>query len=123
MATYVKAVLSGSTDGRGILVDQTATAGTLIHSGPSATTTLDEIYLYAYNDSSGTAVVNVEVHLGGDTDPDDRIKFTIASKDGLYNVIPGLVLQGNATPLTVRAIADVSESIVLRGYVNRIDQS
>ena len=33
MATFSKTILSGSTDGRGIKVAATATAGTLIHTG------------------------------------------------------------------------------------------
>ena len=49
MATYSKTILSGSTDGRGILVTATATAGTLIHTGSATATTLDEIWLYAVN--------------------------------------------------------------------------
>jgi len=38
MATFTKEILSGSTDGRPILVAATASAGTVIHTGPTVAT-------------------------------------------------------------------------------------
>ena len=52
MATFSKTILSGSTDGRGIKVAATATAGPLIHTGSATATTLDEFWLYAVNTSA-----------------------------------------------------------------------
>ena len=53
MATYAKIVLSGSTDGRGILIDDDATAGKTVHTGSATATTYDEVWIYAANyDSS-----------------------------------------------------------------------
>lgn len=123
MATITKAVLSGSTDGRGVLIQQTATAGTLIHTGPTATTTIDEVYLYAANNNTSTNSVELQILWGADTDPNDRIRVTIPAKDGLYQVIPGMSIQGNATALTIRALIDVTDSISIHGWANRIDQS
>ncbi len=59
MATFSKTILSGSTDGRGIKVAATATAGTLVHTGSSTATTLDEIWLYAVNTSASDVKVTV----------------------------------------------------------------
>jgi hypothetical protein len=35
-------------------------------------------------------------------------------------IAPGILLQGSATPLVVRAYADVANVVVIHGYVNRI---
>ena len=42
MATFAKTKLSGSTDGRPILVATNATAGTVIHTGSGTATTYDD---------------------------------------------------------------------------------
>jgi len=64
--------------------------------------------------------VRMTLQWGGTTGVDDDITFTVPSQTGLYLVVPGLVLNGNATPLVVRAFADIANTVVLTGYVNRI---
>ena len=119
MATYSKQLFSTSTDGRAIKVVATAIAsGTLIHTGQTSTTILEEVWLYAQNNH--TADVAVRIGFGGATDPDDIIEYTVKTKGGLYLVVPGLLLKGNATPLTVVAAAGTTNVISLSGYVNRI---
>lgn len=120
MATYSKQLLSGSTDGRAIKVVATAiaTSPTLIHTASSTTTVFDEVWIYAQNNHS--ADVAVRIGFGNTTDPDDIIEYTVKTKSGLYLVVPGLILKGNATPLTVRAAAGTTNVISLSGYVNRI---
>lgn len=118
MATFNKTILSNSTDGRGILIAQTATAGTLIHTGPTATATLDEIWLYAVNSSANGVKLTVE--WGAATAPNDHIELTVAPESGLVLVAPGLLIKGNATPLTVRAFAATTNVIAVHGFVNRI---
>jgi hypothetical protein len=118
MATYSKSTLSGSTDGRGILVAATATAGTLIHTGPTVTTSLDELWLYAVNTSASNVKLTVEY--GGATAPNDHIEFTVPAEAGLYLIVPGLIIKGNATALTVRAFAATTNVLVIHGYVNKI---
>jgi len=49
MATFTKALLSGSTQGKGIKVVATASTGTTIHTTGTSSTTVDEVWLYAYN--------------------------------------------------------------------------
>lgn len=118
MATYTKSILSGSTDGRGILVAATSSPGTLIHTGPTATTSIDEIWLYAMNTS--TSAVKLTVQWGGTTSPNDEIEQTIAAESGLVLIAPGLILRGNATALIVRAFAATTNVITIHGYDNSI---
>jgi len=119
--TFTKLALqpAGTTgDGLGILVVATATAGTAIHTASSTATTIDELWLYAYNNHTSTVVLTVE--FGGVTSPKDVIKSTLASQAGLVLISAGLVIQGNATAKVVRAFAATASQVSLFGYVNRI---
>lgn len=119
MATFSKTTLSGSTDGRLIKVAQTATAGTTLHTGSATATTFDEIWLYAMNNDTVTRELTIE--FGGVSSPDDLIRFTVPTKDGLYLIVAGLVIKGNATPLVVRAFCQAAANVIsIGGYVNRI---
>ena len=121
MATFTKLALqpAGTTgDGLGILVAATATAGTAIHTASSTPATIDEVWLYAYNNHSADILLTIE--LGGVTAPKDVIKYTVTKQAGLYLVVPGLVIQGNATAKVVRAFAATANQISIFGYVNRI---
>lgn len=118
MATFAKTTLSGSTDGRGILVAQTASAGTTIHTGPTNTAHFHEVWLYAQN--YDTTDRKLTIQWGGTTAGTDDIEFTVKAENGLYLIVPGLILKGNATALVVRAYAATATSIVIHGYVNTI---
>ncbi len=119
MATFSKIALSGSTDGKMIKVAATATAGTTLHTGSTTATTFDEIWLYAVNSSASTVKLTVEY--GGVASPDDLIEFTVPAESGLYLIVPGLVIKGNASAaLVVRAFAGTANVINIAGYVNRI---
>lgn len=118
MATFAKQTLSGSTDGRGIKVAATATAGTTIHTGSSTATTFDEIWLYAVN--TDTTARKLTIEWGNTSSPDDLIEISIPAESGLTLLVPGLVIKGNATPLVVRAFAASANVVVIHGYVNRI---
>ena len=121
MATFTKIALqpAGTTgDGLGILVVATATAGTAIHTASATATTIDELWLYAYNNHSASVVLTVE--FGGVTSPKDVIKSTLATQAGLVLICAGLVIQGNATAKVVRAFAGTASQVSLFGYVNRI---
>jgi hypothetical protein len=118
VATFSKQILSGSTDGKAILVAATATAGTTIHTASSTTTILDEVWIYAQNTDTTDRKLTIE--WGGTTSPNDLIEYTVKAENGLYLIIPGLILKGNATPLVVRAFAATANVITITGYVNRI---
>lgn len=116
---YAKKTLSASTDGMGIKVVQTATAGNLIHTGSNNPAVTQEVWLYAYN-SNAAADAELTIEFGDATVPDHNIKVTVPFRSGLFLIIPGLILKGNATPLTVKAFASVANVITISGYVNEI---
>lgn len=118
MATFTKQILSGSTDGRAIKVVATASSGTTIHTGPTATGTIDEVWLYAMN--TDTTARKLTIQWGGTTSPDDEIELVVPAESGLTLVAPGLLIRGNATALVVRAFAATTNVITIHGYVNRI---
>ena len=122
MATYTKLTLepAGTTGtGLGIKVAATATAGTAIHTASATTTTIDEVWLYAVNTSVSSVKLTIE--WGEATAPDGNIEVTVLPEAGLVTVIPGLVLQGNASAKVVRAFAGSADVIVMHGFVNRIE--
>lgn len=82
-----KRKLSGSTDGKPIIIAATATAGTLIHTAVAGTTdgTYDEIRLWASNVSA--AAVNLTIEWG-DATTTNNIKASIPASSGLYLLIP-----------------------------------
>lgn len=108
----------GAANGRRTKVAATATAGTLIHTGPSDPTVVDEVWLDVFNSSASAVVLTVE--WAGTTSPDDQIVMTIPAQTGLVLAVPGNVILGAATPLVVRAFASVANVLTIGGYVNRI---
>lgn len=114
MASAVKRLLSGSTDGRGILIAASASPGTLVHTSMAGTTpgSYDEIWLWAYNSDTANAVLFVE--WGETTLPR---KITVPLQTGLIPVIPGLILQNSQV---VRVYASVPNVVKVDGFVNRI---
>lgn len=119
MATFSKQKLSGSTNGRGILVAATGTPGTTVHATGTSATIIDELWLYAHN-TSGSGV-KLTIEFGDTTSPNDLIEFTVAAESGLYLIVPGLILTGTgAAACTVRAFAATTNVINIFGYVNRI---
>lgn len=115
MAVFTKHLLSGSTNGKGIKVAASATAGTLLHTAIAGTADLDEIWLWAVNSSA--SAVKLTIEWGEATAPDGNIEVTIPSESGLFAVIPGLLLQNG---LEVRAFAASGDVLVMHGFVNRI---
>jgi hypothetical protein len=115
MPTFNKIPFSGSTNGRGVQVSATATAGTLIHTAVSGTTNFDEVWLYAEN--SSTSSVPLTIEFGGTNAATDTIEITIAGKSGLVLVCPGLFLNNG---LAIRAFAGTTNVLSVFGYVNRV---
>lgn len=119
MAQFTKTLLSGSTQGRGIKVVATASSGTTIHATGTSSSTIDEVWLYAYN--SDTTARLLTVQWGNTTSPDDDIKVTIPAQSGLVLVAPGLTLTGTGSAAnTIRAFAAAANVVTIHGYVNRI---
>ena len=117
MATYAKQLLSGSTNGKGILVVAEATAGTTIHTAVSGTSDMDELWIYAVNTHS--ANIKLTLEWGEATEPNGNIEITVPAEEGLMLLVPGLLLQNG---LTVKAFAGTGSEIVIHGYANKIDK-
>jgi hypothetical protein len=125
MATFTKLSLNpsgGSSVGTGLGIPVTATTvgtvGTVIHTGSTTPATIDEVWIYAQN--YDTTDRKLTIQWGGATAGTNEIEYTVKAESGLYLIVPGLVLQGNATARVVSAIAATATAIVLYGYVNRI---
>lgn len=114
-----KIPFSGSTQGRGIKVVATATAGTTLHTTGTSATIIDEVWLWLYNGHTADVVVTIE--LGGVTVPDDVVVVTVPFKSGLMLAVPGFPLLGSgAASLVLAAFASVANVVTARGFVNRI---
>ena len=110
---------SGSTQGQGVKVVATSTAGTLIHTTGTSATIIDRLSIWAYNGHSADVVLTIE--FGGATVPDQNIVQTITAQTGLTIVVDGLILLGDgSSSLTVKAFAATANVIVLSGYVMRV---
>lgn len=106
-------ILSGSTNGRPIPVEATASPGTLIHTSTSVSGALDQIDLDVTNVTGSAVIITVE--WGGTTDPGDHLvknysipaytKTTLAS---------GLRLSGG---VIVRAFAGTANALNITGSV------
>jgi hypothetical protein len=109
-----KRKLSGSTDGKGIKITQTSTAGNAIHTAVAGTTagTYDEVWLWAQNNHTADVALTVEF---GAADTEHNIIVNIPYKAGLVPVVPGLPLQNEAT---VKAFAGTADVITVHGFVN-----
>ena len=119
MATFTKVVLSGSTQGKAIKVAATSSSGTTIHATGTSSSIIDEVWLYAYNSSTGP--ITLTIQYGGTTAVDNDIKIDIPPTSGLTLVVPGLILTGTgAAANTVYAYAGTTNVVTITGYVNRI---
>ena len=121
MATYTKVILSGSTNGLGIKLTDTASsgntdAGYLIPTAVSGPPAVDECWVYGHN--SSTAAVKVTLEVGGVTSPDNTIEVTLPPEEGLMQILPGLPLQNG---LHIKAFAASANVVTIYGFVNRID--
>jgi hypothetical protein len=115
MAAYTRGLLSGSTNGRGVKVVQTATAGTTSHTAVAGTTDMQEVWLWAQNNHTAAVTLTLE---WGNASTDDNIIVSIPSKSGLYLVAPGIMLQNG---LVIAAFASVANVVIMHGYVNLLD--
>ncbi len=114
MAIYTKLKLSGSTDGKGVLVSGSA-SGEAVTLHTAHASDLDEIWLYAVN--SQAANVKLTIEWGQADAPDGNIEVTIPGESGLYLVVPGLLLTNS---LVVKAFAGTANVVIIHGFVNRI---
>lgn len=119
MATYAKYVLNGGSGGVPIYVIAVSRPGTTVHTAPTGTTGMDEIWLWANN--TATVSRDIIVSIGtGSTASDQRVacNYTIAANSGPFQVLPGIPINNGANVACVATAAD--GAILVYGYVNRI---
>ena len=115
MAVFSGTVLSGSTNGRPIIVVAVATPGTLIHTVGAAG--FEEIYLWASNVTNAAATLTVE--WGGVGDPGDHLvkAYSIAANAAAMPIAVGQRLQAG---LVIRAFSGTASAINITGGANQV---
>lgn len=119
MATYSIEKLSGSTDGRGIKVAATATAGTTVHTATANASDIDLVTLWAVNQDADSETRTLTIEFGGTTAPDDLITLPIPAKAGLVLICERMPILNS---LVVRAFADEANDVIIFGRVERVDK-
>jgi hypothetical protein len=114
MATYGRALLSGSTNGRLIQIAATATLGTTIHTAVSGTSNLDVITLFATNTSASVVALTLEI---GGTGAANNMVVSIPGQSGDFPILSNQMLQNG---LVLTAFAGTTNVINIGGYVNTI---
>ena len=114
-----KILLSGGgTDGKPLPCDGN---NQTIHQASSTATDIDEVWIWATNVHTADEEVTVGWGRWGYTDTNNL--FTVPTKAGLYLLVPGLILKGNAgTPKIVNVSTNGGSTagrINFVGYVNR----
>lgn len=116
MATY-PILPSGSFSGQPIPIIATATPGTNVHvaTASAGISSLDEVYLYAYNNH--TANVNVVIEMGS-YNVSHNIVVGIAPKSGLVPIIPGSRINNSKL---ISAFASTTNVVNIIPIINRRD--
>lgn len=112
---FTKNKLSGSTNGKGILIAATATLGNTLHTAVAGTSSFDEVWIYAYNGHTAAVVLTIE--WGEATVPTGNTIITIPNKAGRLLVVDGRLLNNG---LVITAFAATTNVIVIDGFVNSI---
>jgi hypothetical protein len=115
MSTFVKLPLSASSYGQQVLITAT-TSGSAnpIHTTLSGTGSLDEVWIYAYNDSTSSILTSI---LWGSTIESASVnRFSILPRSGRTLMVDGKIAQNS---LSISAYAAVSNVILFDGFVNR----
>lgn len=126
MANFSKLLLSASTGGRNIPINITGfnqlTTGNLLHSGVFATTSFDEIYLYASNQNLTDSILFIQ--WVGNNIPlvsGDNFMTVVPAQNGRVLVCDGkLANSGTQIFGLVSGANPNSGGLYIDGYVNRI---
>jgi hypothetical protein len=111
-----KIILSGSTNGKAIQLTATSFgAANTIHLSTASGTNVDEIWLWAYN--SSTSAVAVVIEWGNTGNAWEQVTQTINYQQGLFLVLPGLILNNG---VYVKAWASAANVVGIYGFVNQI---
>jgi len=112
--TYLRRPLSGSTDGRGILIAAVATAGTTVHTAQASATLVDVLTLYAYN--ANTTVETVTVEWGNASTTDNIVTNVLPTgSGGLTPIVVDLVIRNS---LVVKVFSTTTNKVSIFGFMN-----
>ncbi len=114
--TILDKLLSGSTNGRPILVAANASPGTLIHTAVAGTDKKDKVWLYVHNNDTEERLLTLE---WGGTATGDQIKLKIPAQGSRPVEIPGYPLNNG---LSIRAVGDAANVLVIEGFAQEIEQ-
>jgi hypothetical protein len=103
-------LLSGSSNGRPIIVTATGTAGTVIHTPSSSTPDLELVTLYAWNIGAATRTLTLEWGHAAST-----LVVELEPGSGPIQVANQYPIQGASQ--VVRAFADVTAEVLIIGRV------
>jgi hypothetical protein len=118
---FLKLPLSSSVDGRSILIsaNTSASANPIHTAAPSGSAITDEVYLYAYNDSTSSVVLNLL--WGGGSEPGDLVRTTITSRSGRNFIVDGRLIRNGRTISAYTP--NVINQLSIEGFINRITVS
>jgi len=112
---YTKLPLGGSVNGKQILITATeSSSADIIHAATELGTATDEVWLYAYNDATSSAVLNFL--WGGISEPEDVVRVVIGSRAGRTLLVDGKLLQSGS----IWAYSSLPSSVIVDGFINRI---
>jgi hypothetical protein len=124
MPNFSKLPLSQSNYGSSIVltVSSLASTGTPCHIIPTSSTYTDEVWIYATNNLTADATLTLTFG-GADALSGTDIIFAgvVEAYAGSTLIVPGLILQGNASSeKSIYGWTSVVSGINIFGYVNRI---
>ena len=115
--SYEMLGVAAGTKGLGVKIAATSSAGTTVHQAVAGTTDIDQVFLFATNQSASDVKLTLE---WGATTADAQIEVTIEGEAGLKLVANGIPLRNE---LYVKAFASSADVIFIYGHVYRIDVS
>lgn len=118
MATMSKAVLSASTDGRGIKVTTVGPldgTDTIIHTAVASNTDMDLVTLWVFNND--TVERKLYLGWGGTTIPDDQTIVSVPPQNGLMLLCTQKIIKDS---LVVVASGEVANQLIISGEVDQI---
>ena len=114
-AKFTEHLLSGSTNGKPILIAATATPGTLIHTADSGAGVIDNVYLWVNNNTGST--VDLTIEWGGVATPGDiYVEDYKVAGHSLEQIAFGQPIAGG---LIIRAYGATGSALSITGKVLR----
>ena len=116
--TIARRKLSGSTDGLPMVLNSTASASAIIHTGHTSTAIIDELHLWAKIDATKTASVTITVNINSACHI-----IEIPERGFDYPLLTGFPIFGRSAAGTqIEIWASTTGVVSVYGYINRITE-